>query len=104
MAQAVLAGERRSGLEHYLECGQSEGRLADLRYLNATSGGIVEFYGRQEAAESWLFAGWVGPRVATERRRDPERHVRPRAPCWARPMWRCIPARIFRATGWGSSR
>jgi GT2 family glycosyltransferase len=59
VALAIAAGERRSGLEHYLECGQHEGRLADLRYLNATSGGMVEIYGRQEAGECWVFAGWV---------------------------------------------
>ena len=59
VAHAIESGERRSGLEHYLECGQQEGRLSDLRYLNATSGGMVEIYGRHEAAESWIFAGWV---------------------------------------------
>jgi GT2 family glycosyltransferase len=59
VAEAIEAGERRSGLEHYLECGQSEGRLSDLRYLNATSGGMVEVYGRNDAAECWVFAGWV---------------------------------------------
>ncbi len=59
VAHAIETGERRSGLEHYLECGQQEGRLSDLRYLNATSGGMVEIYGRHEAAEGWIFAGWV---------------------------------------------
>ncbi len=60
VALAVAAGDRRSGLDHYLEFGREEGRLSDLRYLSATSAGVIELYGRQEAAESWVFAGWVG--------------------------------------------
>lgn len=59
VAGAVASGGRRSGLEHYLDCGKREGRLSDLRYLNATSGGMVEFYGRHEASESLIIAGWV---------------------------------------------
>jgi GT2 family glycosyltransferase len=37
VARAIKSGERRSALDHYLECGQREGRLADLRYLNAVA-------------------------------------------------------------------
>jgi GT2 family glycosyltransferase len=57
--EAIEAGERRSALDHYLDCGQHEKRLSDLRYLNASSGGMLEFYGRQDAAECLVFAGWV---------------------------------------------
>ncbi len=38
VARAIRAGERESGLDHFLDCGQREGRLSDLRYLNALAG------------------------------------------------------------------
>jgi GT2 family glycosyltransferase len=71
VARAIKAGERRSALDHYLECGQQEGRLSDLRYLNASAG--VDTEGFPAGGIDALFAsrsgrclviGWLNDDVA----------------------------------------
>ena len=66
VAKAVSEGVCRSPLQHYMEYGRHENRLALDSYLHIISGrqleGYIDFYGHNEIAGGWIFCGWSSER------------------------------------------
>ena len=63
VAQAISDGVCTSPLQHYMEHGRHENRIAREIYRTLMLGrrieGHIDFYGHNDLAGGWLFCGWT---------------------------------------------